>query len=418
MNAKVSVLFYARKSKSKANSRVPIYMRITVDGKRAEFSTGKSVDITKWSSLQNRLKGNSEEARTLNRHFDILQAKVLEIENKLVMAGETFDAADIKNLLSGKGQAEISLISVFEDHNNKMESLIGKEYAIATLKNFRTCLKHLKDFLWKFHNKSDINVRKLETSFLNDFDYYLRTKSSINNNSAVKHTKNLSKILKICYENNWIERDLALFYKGRFNEVNVNFLTEEELNTIRNKEFSGKGLDLVRDIFVFSCYTGLAYIDIYNLTKDQISTGVDGGLWIMTNRQKTGSSSNIPLLPVAEKILKDYENHPVVVQSGKLLPVFTNQKVNEYLKTIAENCGISKKLTFHSARHTFATTVTLSNNVPIESVSKMLGHKSIKTTQHYAKILDKKVGEDMKDLKSKLMRKEQKDQEKIRKLGT
>ena len=402
MNAKVSILFYAKKSKAKNNSRVPIYLRITVNGKRAEFSTGKDVEISKWSSAQNRLKGSSEEARALNKYLDVLYSKILEIERNLILSRDYFDANDIKNILTGKDKVERFLIPIFEEHNNKIEKLLGKEYALATLKNFKTCLAHLKDFLWRFHKKSDINIQKLEPSFLNDFDFFLRTKSNINNNSAVKHTKNLGKILKICYQNNWIEKDLVMFYKGRFQEVNVNFLTEEEINTIMNKEFSGKGLDLVRDMFIFSCYTGLAYIDIYNLKKEQLSIGIDKTLWIITNRQKTGNSSNIPLLPIAEEIIKKYENHPSVSNSGKLLSVYTNQKVNEYLKTIAENCDINKKLTFHCARHTFATTVTLANNVSIESVSKMLGHKSIKTTQHYAKILDKKVSADMEKLKNLL----------------
>ena len=402
MNAKVSILFYAKKSKAKNNSRVPIYLRITVNGKRAEFSTGKDVEISKWSSAQNRLKGSSEEARALNKYLDVLYSKILEIERNLILSRDYFDANDIKNILTGKDKVERFLIPIFEEHNSNMEKLIGKEYVIATLKNFKTCLAHLKDFLWRFHKKSDINIQKLEPSFLNDFDFFLRTKSNINNNSAVKHTKNLGKILKICYQNNWIEKDLVMFYKGRFQEVNVNFLTEEEINTIMNKEFSGKGLDLVRDMFIFSCYTGLAYIDIYNLKKEQLSIGIDKTLWIITNRQKTGNSSNIPLLPIAEEIIKKYENHPSVSNSGKLLSVYTNQKVNEYLKTIAENCDINKKLTFHCARHTFATTVTLANNVSIESVSKMLGHKSIKTTQHYANILDKKVSADMEKLKNLL----------------
>ena len=209
----------------------------------------------------------------------------------------------------------------------------------------------------------------------------------------------------MCYQNNWIEKDLVIFYKGKLQEVNVNFLTEEEIRTIKNKDFIGKGLNLVRDIFIFSCYTGLAYVDIFNLTNEQITIGIDGNLWIITNRQKTGTNSNIPLLPIAEEIIKKYENHPLVSNSGKLLPVYSNQKINEYLKTIADNCNINKKLTFHCARHTFATTITLSNNVPIESVSKMLGHKSIKTTQHYAKILDSKVSNDMNALKEKLSQK-------------
>ena len=406
MNAKISVLFYAKKSKTKSNLRVPIYLRITVNGKRAEFSTGKDVEISKWSSAQNRLKGNSEEARAINKYLDILKSNVLVLENKLALSRESFDAIDIKNLLTGANTTERYLIPIFEEHNSKIEKLLGKEYAPATLKNFKTCLAHLKEFLWKFHKKSDIDIQKLEPSFLNDFDFFLRTKPNINNNSAVKHTKNLSKILKLCYQNNWIEKDLVIFYKGKFQEVNVNFLTEEEIKTIKNKDFIGKGLNLVRDIFIFSCYTGLAYIDIFNLTKEQITIGVDGNLWIITNRQKTGTNSNIPLLPIAEEIIKKYENHPLVSNSGKLLPVYSNQKVNEYLKTIADNCNINKKLTFHCARHTFATTVTLSNNVSMESVSKMLGHKSIKTTQHYAKILDKKVSEDMNNLKKILNQKE------------
>lgn len=406
MNAKISVLFYAKKSKTKSNLRVPIYLRITVNGKRAEFSTGKDVEISKWSSAQNRLKGNSEEARAINKYLDILKSNVLVLENKLALSRESFDGIDIKNLLTGANTTERYLIPIFEEHNSKIEKLLGKEYAPATLKNFKTCLAHLKEFLWKFHKKSDIDIQKLEPSFLNDFDFFLRTKPNINNNSAVKHTKNLSKILKLCYQNNWIEKDLVIFYKGKFQEVNVNFLTEEEIRTIKNKDFIGKGLNLVRDIFIFSCYTGLAYVDIFNLTNEQITIGIDGNLWIITNRQKTGTNSNIPLLPIAEEIIKKYENHPLVSNSGKLLPVYSNQKVNEYLKTIADNCNINKKLTFHCARHTFATTVTLSNNVSMESVSKMLGHKSIKTTQHYAKILDKKVSEDMNNLKKILNQKE------------
>lgn len=402
MNTKISVLFYVKKSKAKNDLQVPVYLRITVNGKRSEFSTGKTVDVSKWSSQMNRLKGNSEEARSTNKYIDILISRILEIERNLVLSGESFDATDVKNILTGKKETERYLIPIFQEHNDRMEKLIGKEYALATLKNYRTCISHLKHFLWSFYKKSDINIKKIEHSFMNDFDFYLRTVAKCNNNSTVKHTKNLGKIFKICYHNNWIEKDLVMYYKGKFNEVTANFLTEEEIRNMWSKNFAGKGLNLVRDIFIFSCYTGLAYIDIYNLTKDHISIGIDGNLWIMTNRQKTNTVSNIPLLSVPEEIIRKYENHPMALQSEKLLPVYTNQKINEYLKTIADNCEINKKLTFHVARHTFATTITLGNNVSMESVSKMLGHKSIKTTQHYAKILDKKVSGDMMALKSLL----------------
>ncbi|MDV3724838.1 recombinase [Elizabethkingia anophelis] len=399
MKTKISVLFYAKKSKAKSNLQVPVYLRITVNGKRSEFSTGKNVDLSKWNPEISRIKGNSEEARTINKYFDVLSSKILEIERNLTLSGESFEATDVRNLLTGRQETERHLIPIFQDHNDRMKKLIGKEYAVATLKNFKTCLAHLKQFLWSFYKKSDINIKKIEPAFLNDFDFFLRTVAKCNNNSTVKHTKNLAKILKICYQNTWIDKDLVVYYKGKFNEVATNFLTKEEIKSIHDKDFAGQGLNLVRDIFIFSCYTGLAYIDIHNLTKSHISTGIDGNLWIMTHRQKTHTASNIPLLPIAEEILRKYENHPLTADSERLLPMYTNQKVNEYLKTIAETCGITKKLTFHVARHTFATTVTLGNNVSMESVSKMLGHKSIKTTQHYAKILDKKVSEDMSSLK-------------------
>ncbi|WP_260264060.1 site-specific integrase [Elizabethkingia ursingii] len=318
MKTKISVLFYAKKSKAKNNLQVPVYLRITVNGKRSEFSTGKNVDPSKWNSEISRLKGNSEEARTMNKYFDVLLSRILEIERNLILSGESFDATDVKNLLTGKQKTERNLIPIFQDHNNRMEKLIGKEYALATLKNFRTCLAHLKQFLWSFHKKTDINIKKIEPAFLHDFDFFLRTVVKCNNNSTVKHTKNLAKILKICYQNNWIEKNLVLYYKGKFNEVPTNFLTEEEIKTIRAKDFVGQGLNLVRDIFIFSCYTGLAYIDIYNLTKDHISTGIDGNLWIMTHRQKTHTASNIPLLPIAEEILVKYENHPLTTNLGRL----------------------------------------------------------------------------------------------------
>lgn len=208
-----------------------------------------------------------------------------------------------------------------------------------------------------------------------------------------------------------------LCYDSKFIEVKRDFLDEQELFRLANKEMEIERIAQVRDIFLFSCYTGLAYIDTKNLTHSNIRIGIDGNKWIFTSRQKTKSISNIPLLPQAENIIEKYKSDPHCVNSGSLLPVLSNQKMNAYLKEIADLCSIKKELTFHIARHTFATTVTLANGVPIESVSKMLGHKSIKTTQHYAKILDKKVGEDMKDLTSKLMIKEKKIQEEIAKLG-
>lgn len=231
----------------------------------------------------------------------------------------------------------------------------------------------------------------------------MRSVRNCANNTAVKYIKNFSKIIKICLANDWLEKNPFANYKSKIREVERVYLTETEIQDIIEKDLENKRLSLVRDIFLFSCFTGLAYIDVKNLTKSHISLGIDGEKWIFTHRQKTESASKIPILPVTQMIIDKYENHSQCVNGDKLLPILSNQKMNAYLKEIAGICKIDKELTFHIARHTFATTVTLTNGVPIESVSKMLGHKNLRTTQHYAKVLDRKVSDDMKVLKSKFL---------------
>ena len=223
------------------------------------------------------------------------------------------------------------------------------------------------------------------------------------NNTAVKYLKNFNKIIKLCLANDWLDKNPFANYKSKVKEVERVYLSENEIQSIIEKDFKTERLSLVRDIFLFSCFTGLAYIDVKNLTKSHISFGIDGEKWIFTHRQKTESASKIPILPVTQMIIDKYENHPQCINEDKLLPILSNQKMNAYLKEIAGVCEIEKELTFHIARHTFATTVTLTNGVPIESVSKMLGHKNLRTTQHYAKVLDRKVSEDMKFLKQKFL---------------
>ena len=260
------------------------------------------------------------------------------------------------------------------------------------MERYETSLKHTKDFLlWKY-NLTDINIEKIDYAFIMEYEFYLRSERKCANNTAVKYIKNFHKIINQCLANGWLSKDPFVNYKAKIKEVIREFLTEKEVEEIINKEFVSQRLELVRDIFVFSCFTGLAYIDVKQLTKDNISLGIDGDKWIFKNRQKTDTASKIPLLPMAQEVIDKYANHPVCKNENRLLPILTNQKMNAYLKEIADVCGIKKELTFHIARHTFATTVTLSNGVPIETVSKMLGHTNLKTTQHYAKILDKNFG--------------------------
>lgn len=400
MKHRMSILFYVRSSKSSKNGLVPIYQRITINGVRIELSTSKFVDKSKWNSSAGKIKGMSEEARIINSYLDVLKMKVYETEKWMVNNNEDINAQSFKNKLLGVEDSQRKLTVIFEDHNRKMKELVGREFSINTYKKYETSLSHTKEFIKYQYKLDDISIKQVGIAFINDFDYYLRNIKNCNNNSTIKYIRNFGKIIKQSYVNGWIEKDPFLKYTGKVREVEREFLSQEEVITIYTKQFKTERLNLVKDIFVFSCFTGLAYIDVKNLTESSINIGIDGEKWIFTHRQKTETASRIPLLPISQEIIQKYKNHPQCINEDRLLPVLSNQKMNAYLKEIADVCGINKNLTFHLARHTFATSITLSNGVPIESVSKMLGHKNIKTTQHYAKILDNKVSNDMEVLRS------------------
>ena len=401
MKTKITVLYYLRKSKVNAQAQMPIYQRITINGQRFDCSSGHYVDQAKWSSEASKMKGNTEEARMINGQLDLMRATVYETEKKLFMNQVQITFESFKNEYQGKKERERMLIPIFVEHNRKIKELVGLEYAPGTLERYQTSLKHTKDFLFWKYNLTDINIDKIDHAFIMEYEFYLRSVRKCNNNTAVKYVKNFHKIINQCLANGWLNKDPFVNYKAKVKEVIREFLSEADIESMINKEFVSERLELVRDIFVFSCFTGLAYIDVKQLTKTHISLGIDGDKWIFTTRQKTDTASKIPLLPIAQQIVDKYENHPVCLNENRLLPILSNQKMNAYLKEIADVCGINKDLTFHIARHTFATTVTLSNGVPIETVSKMLGHTNLKTTQHYAKILDHKISNDMMILKKK-----------------
>ena len=401
MNATISILFYLKRAKANAQGLAPIFQRITINGRRLDNSTGKFVDPSKWHPEMSKMRGNSEEARLINGHLDNLRTKILIAEKELNKKDIPVNLETLKNMLLGTKERQRLLVPIFEDHNNKIKELLGIEYAPGTYERYQTSLKHTKDFLnWKY-SISDIDITKIDHAFITDYEFYLRSVRKCANNTAVKYIKNFNKIIKLCLANDWLEKNPFANYKSKVKEVERVYLSEGEIQNIINKDFKTERLSLVRDIFLFSCFTGLAYIDVKNLTKSHISIGIDGDKWIFTHRQKTESASKIPVLPVTQMIIDKYADHPQAINEEKLLPILSNQKMNAYLKEIAAVCEIEKELTFHIARHTFATTVTLTNGVPIESVSKMLGHKNLRTTQHYAKVLDKKVSEDMKILRDK-----------------
>lgn len=391
--------FHLKKPKNYTNGPLPIYLRIIVDLKRIEISIGRECEPSKWCKKSERVMGNREETKILNKYIGEFQAKVYEAQELLIRNSEEVTADAIRNQVLGRKESAKTILQVFAEHNAKVEALVGKEFAAGTLERYKTSLKHTQDFIeWKYKVK-DLDIKKIDHQFITEYEFYLRTVRNCANNSAVKYIKNFGKIVRICLANGWITVNPMLNYKAKIKRVDRVFLSKEELETLREKDLSIERIAQVRDIFVFSCYTGLAYADVKKLQRNEIVKGVDGELWIFTQRQKTDVASRIPLLPPAIVILNKYKKHPKCITEGTLLPVLSNQRMNSYLKEIADVCGIQKDLTFHIARHTFATTVTLLNDVPIETVSKMLGHSSIKMTQHYAKILDIKISKDMRHLR-------------------
>lgn len=401
MKTTFCLLFYLKKPKNYENGPVPVYLRITVDGKRAETTSGRECLPANWNSSTGRFRGTKEEIRSCNAYLDNLQTQVYEVHRALTESGAVITAERIKDRLLGKSEKAKMLIAIFKDHNKKIAALVGNEYAAGTLTRYETSLRHTQNFMKWRYQLSDIDIKDIDHDFITNYEFYLRSEKKCANNSAVKYIKNFKKIIRICLASGWLDKDPFISYKAKVKQVNRIFLNADELRQIAEKAFNTDRLNQVRDIFLFSCFTGLAYADVQKLKRGEIVKGVDGEMWIITKRLKTDTPTRVPLLPSALSILDKYADNPGCVINNKALPVSTNQKMNAYLKEIAAVCGINKELTYHTARHTFATTVTLSNGVPIESVSKMLGHTNIKTTQHYAKILDMKVSKDMALLKAK-----------------
>jgi site-specific recombinase XerD len=397
-----SLLFYLKKPKNYLKGAMPIYLRITVDGIPKEISTGRQCDPDRWNAHAGRCNGTKEDAKSLNAYLDTLQTKVYEVRRQLLEKNEIITSNALRNVLKGTNENAKMIMKIFQQHNDEVKNLVGKDFAPGTLERYKTSYDHTKSFMeWKY-SISDMDIKRLDFEFVSQYEYWLKSVRNCNHNTTIKYISNFRKIVNLCIRNGWLDRDPFIGFKMTKKEVIPEFLTEHEINKITAKKFEFERLGQIRDVFLFCCYTGLAFADVEKLKPSEIGIGIDGSKWIFTNRQKTDTLSRIPLLPIAIDILEKYKEHPAIVNSNKVLPVISNQKYNEYLKEIAGICGINKKMTSHTARHTFATTITLSNGVPMESVSKMLGHKNIKTTQHYAKVLDKKLSEDMNTLRNKM----------------
>lgn len=403
MSYSLTVLNYLKVAKlDKKTGLAPIFLRVTIGGQRVEISAKRSWDPTRWETEAGKAKGTKEDARTLNTYLDTLRAKLNKQFNQLLSGDEPVTAELLKNAFLNKVAPSKSIMEVLTYHNEQVAARVGTDYAPATLRRYRVGLKKVKIFMKHQYQRADMPLDQLNRRFITEFEHFLKTVEGIQHNTSMNYIKYLKKTVLLALSYEWLDKNPFVGIKHSIREVTREFLTTEELARMVEKPFSIRRLDEVRDIFVFSCYTGYAYADVLKLTPDHILTGINGKKWIMTQRIKTETRSNVPLLPPALAILAKYAQDPECLAKERLLPVKSNQKMNAYLKEVADMCGITKPLTFHIARHTFATTVTLTNGVPIETVSSMLGHKNLRTTQIYAKVVEHKVGEDMDRLEDRL----------------
>lgn len=388
--------------RKKTNVRL-IYLRVTVDGISKETSTKRKWDITRWDQKLERAVGSKEDSRSLNLFLDSLEMKVNNYKTELMYNERTITAKRIIDYVLGRNAPKVKVLEEFAAHNSEMKALIEKkEYAPGTLERFEIAKKHVKEFMQFKYQVEDMEFRELNYEFVKDYDFYLRTVKDCNNNTTLKYISNFKKIVLRAIDKEIIPSDPFKNFKGKKTKTNKKPLTGEDLLKLENHVFSTTRLEVVKDVFIFQCYTGLAYIDAFNLRPDDIKIGIDGEQWIMIDRQKTGSETNVPLLPKALEIVEKYKGDALCLRRGRVLPVRSNQKMNAYLKEIADLCGITAELNTHKARRTFGSTVTLANNVPIHIVKEMLGHQSVKQTEEYAITEQQSVGKEMKELRQRL----------------
>lgn len=397
-NNKLHILFVLDKVNTNTKGIAPLRCRLTYLSKRKVFSTGLFINPNNWNStLQKAIPPDTEHLQ-INTQMSLIKQEINQAFLFLQVQKEQFDVDDIYLKYKGEDVKQAkTLMEVFTLHNTKMNALVGIEYTKSTYSKFTEAKQHIEDFLMYQNKKKNILLEDITLKFLQDFDYYLKTKKSFKQITINKSIQRVRKIIKLAIAEGYLFTDPFLLYKPKKVISNVTYLTTEELFELENHIFSQPRLDQVRDMFVFCCYTGLPYQEMANLTKKNIVKKFDDKLWIEMYRQKTKKQLSVPLLPKAISIIGKYQD------SKDILPIISNQKFNSYIKEIAEIIGIEKKLTHHIARKTFATTVLLYNDVPMEIVSELLGHSKLSTTQeHYAKVVQKKVSEHILTLGKKL----------------
>jgi len=392
MRSTFNVLFYIKRNEPKKDGRVVIMVRITINGIRSQFSSKLLVQPEQWDSKNERVKGLVAEARNLNRLLENIGSSLNVHYNKFMSIDGHVTPERLKNIFLGLEEQEQTIISFFDKYNDQYKLKVGTTSTHKTYTRYLLTRERLVEFMKERYNLSDMLIKEMTVSFIDEFYLYIRNNTECNHNSSLKFLQRFRTILYFAKNNGLSFNDPFGSFRFRYDKVNRGYLDQDELDILYTKKFPSARLSQVRDIFIFSCYTGLAYVDVFELTEDKIRKAFDGHLWIMTKRQKTDVNTNVRLLDIPLAILEKYKGKQ---KNGKVLPVISNQKINDYLEEIADICGIGKKITFHVARHTFASTVALGNDVPMESIQSMLGHADIKTTQIYAHVIDRKLSRDM-----------------------
>ncbi|EHQ24645.1 site-specific recombinase XerD [Mucilaginibacter gracilis] len=402
-----SLNFFIKKDKaSKGNA--PIYVRITVNGKFVDMSLKRRVKMDTWEQDDQKVTGNSPEARDIKEKIRQTKTEINNAYDELRFNKELVNAEAIKAKVEGIDEEQTTLLWLMNYHNTEIKKLLED----GTMKNYFTTERYVKEFLLKKKKRHDIYLSQLDYKFVVDFEIYLRQREPDKNqrpcanNTVMKHIERLRKMINIAVKNEWLIKDPFLRFERKIVNKDREALELEEIENIKGVKLDKDGQRIVRDVFIFSCYTGLSFADMCLLNNNHLVTDIEGEKWIEMIRHKTANFSGkkffVLLLPEAIELINRYRNHPMAGYTKTIFPVFSNQATNRYLKAIAKEAKVDKKLTFHIARHTFATTITLENGVPMETVSGMLGHASLRTTQIYSKIKKKKVSNDMKVLRERL----------------
>lgn len=398
MKQVVKVSFYLKKNQAKSDNQCPVMARLSI-GQSSEtvFSTKMCVPVSIWSS--GRATGKSNTAMELNRRLDEIRASALSHYRELSAVKENVTAEQVKNHLLGMASGQETLLAYFRKHNEYFDKRVGVNRKKGSAKSYWNALSHVTNFLKSKYKLSDIPFTALDRSFIDKFDLYLRVDCSLALGTIVVVTTRINTIIKKAIAEGIITSNPFMGYAPERPERVQKYLTQKELKALMTTPLDKPHHYLIRDLFLFSCYTGIPYSDMCKLTEEELELAPDGELWIKTSRVKTGMDYDLPLLDIPLQILERYRG---IADGGRLLPMYSNSELNRELKTVARTCGINRRITFHQGRHTYASEITLSQGVPIETVSRMLGHGQIKTTQIYAKITNDKIAEDMKALNDRI----------------